>query len=262
VSAQFRVPPAPNVLSISLPLMRIDQARLQREAARWRDDFVNRKRPLVAVLVGGATQPFVFDAASAIDLIRIARDYCSPNGSLYVTTSRRTPIAAIAALRAALGPHDALFEWTANAEDNPYFGLLAHADGFVVTGDSMSMITEVARLGRPLAIFPLRRSSAAMTLRRLLPKALAELPNTLKYRVLPRIGVTAFPRDLTQIHRDLICSGIAVAAGDPFPQVTRDGRDEVASGRDEVASVRDEVASVRDEVDRVVAAIVRIAAAP
>jgi uncharacterized protein len=39
--------------------------------------------------------------------------------------------------------------------DNPYLGLLALADAFIVTGDSASMMVEVARLGRPLMIFPL-----------------------------------------------------------------------------------------------------------
>ena len=34
-------------------------------------------------------------------------------------------------------------------------GLLGLADGFVVTGDSISMMVEIARLGRPLAIFDL-----------------------------------------------------------------------------------------------------------
>ena len=33
--------------------------------------------------------------------------------------------------------------------DNPYLGLLAHGDRFVVTGDSISMLVEVARLAKP-----------------------------------------------------------------------------------------------------------------
>src|SRR5262249_15253860 len=142
------------------------------------------------------------------------------------------------ALRRGLREGDAMFEWRADAKDNPYFGLLAHADGFVVTGDSMSMITEVARLNRPLAIYPLRRSAFESTFRRALPRWLTELPNTLKYRVLPRIGFTAFPRDLTQIHRELIDAGLAVEAGQPWQRTGR---------------------TTTDEVDRVVDAIVRVA---
>jgi mitochondrial fission protein ELM1 len=234
VSAQFQMPAAPNVVSIALPLMRIDRDRLAREAAAWRAHFDARRRPLVAVLVGGATQPFVFDAGSALELIRLARTYCGATGSLYVTTSRRTPPAAVAALRGAIGAADTLYEWRANAEDNPYFGLLAHADAFVVTGDSMSMITEVARLDRPLAIYPLRRSRLV----RMLPRWIADVPSALKYRILPRLGFAAFPRDLTQIHRQLFDEGIAVAAGVPLAPQTN---------------------GASDEIDRVVAAIVAVA---
>ena len=39
--------------------------------------------------------------------------------------------------------------------ENPYQGLLALADHFVVTTDSLSMMVEVARLGRPLSLFAL-----------------------------------------------------------------------------------------------------------
>ena len=236
VSAQFQMPPAPNVVSIALPLMRIDRDRLAREAIAWRTHFERRRRPLVAVLVGGATQPFVFDAASASELMRLARTYCDRTGSLYVTTSRRTSPDAVAALRAALEDGDTLYEWSAGASDNPYFGLLAHADAFVVTGDSMSMITEVARLNRPLAIFGLPRSAFARRVEAALPRWIVEIPNTLKYIVLPKLGFASFPRDLTQIHRQLFDDGVAVPAGAALIP-TADG--------------------ATDEIDRVVAAIVR-----
>ena len=237
VSAQFQVPEGDNVVGVSLPLMRVDHQRLAREAEQWRAHFETRDHPLIAVLVGGATRPFVFDADSARELIGLARGYCGAAGSLYVSTSRRTPPAAIAALRGALSEHDRLYEWAAGAGENPYFGLLAHADGFVVTGDSMSMITEVARLNRPLAIYPLRRSALVTATRELLPRWLGSIPSTLKYRLLPRIGFTAFPRDLTQIHRELIDAGFAVTAGQPMLGTTR---------------------PAADELDRVVDAIVRL----
>ena len=212
---------------------------LAREAAHWKNHFEQRARPLIAVLVGGATRPFVFDADSARELIRLARGYCASTGSLYVTTSRRTPPAAIAALRQGLSERDRIYEWSTGSSENPYFGLLAHADGFVVTGDSMSMITEVARLNRPLAIYPLRRSKLSTTMSRLLPPWISAIPNTLKYRFLPHIGFTAFPRDLTQIHRELIDAGFAVTAGAPM-----------LAGSQQAS----------DELDRVVDAIVQLAA--
>ena len=238
VSAQFQVPEAHNVVGVSLPLMRIDRVRLEQERARWKDHFQQRPHPLIAVLVGGATRPFVFDADAAANLIELARGYCGSAGSLYVTTSRRTPHAAIATLRARLDERDRLYEWRAGATDNPYFGLLAHADGFVVTGDSMSMVTEVARLNRPLAIFPMRRSRLVTSMLTALPRWVTELPSQVKYELLPHVGITLYPRDLTQIHRRLFDGGFAVPAGSPL------------SGA---------ATTTTDDVDRVVAAIVAVA---
>jgi hypothetical protein len=233
VSAQFRVGEAANVLNVSLPLMRIDQERLNREATDWKPHFDALARPVIAVLVGGATRPYAFDAADAGELLRQARQYCGDTGSLYVTTSRRTPAAAVAALRSDLTARDRFYEWGGAA--NPYYGLLAHADGFVVTGDSMSMITEVARLNRPLAIYALRHAPAAQFLRRYLPTWLSRAPDYVKYHVLPRLGFTAYPRDLTEIHRWLYNAGTAVPAGQAFGN---------GSG------------TARDDLDQVVAAIV------
>jgi mitochondrial fission protein ELM1 len=237
-SAQFQVPEAPNVVNVSLPLMRVDAQRIARESAIWKAHFDARARPVVAVLVGGATRPFVFDAPAATELIGLARAYCGSTGSLYVTTSRRTPAAAVAVLRSHLGERDRLYEWRAASADNPYFGLLAHADAFVVTGDSMSMLTEVARLKRPLAIYALRRSQFVVSMHELLPAWIVEIPARLKYELLPRIGFTAFPRDLTQLHRELIEAGLAVPVGTPMQSIDR---------------------QASDELDRVVDAIVRLA---
>ena len=246
-SAQFQVPEAANVVNVSLPLMRIDTDRMAKEAATWKAHFDERARPLVAVLVGGATQPFVFDAAAAGELIDLARTYCGPNGSLYVTTSRRTPSAAVAALRDRMDQHDLLYEWRAGSAENPYFGLLAHADAFVVTGDSMSMITEVARLNRPLAIYPLRRSKWVTAARDRLPGWIVDVPKRLKYELLPRIGFTAFPRDLTQIHRELFDAGFAVTAGAPMRRGNRPASDELDRVVGAIVRLIDSTASHADE---------------
>jgi hypothetical protein len=129
-------------------------------------------------------------------------------GSLYITTSRRTQPEAADALQAALPPNATLFRWQADTQpgDNPYLGLLAHADRFVVTGDSVSMMVEVARLGRPLAIFPLPEHGFALR----------------------RDGGDK-GRDITAIHRVLFEAGAAAAAWPPLR-----ARDASLTGLDDV----------------------------
>ncbi len=238
--AQYAVPPAPHVVNITLPLMRPDPDRLAAARETWRERLGALPRPLVGVLVGGTTRPFRLDADTARDLLAQARRYTGRTGSLYVTTSRRTPAAAVAALRETLPPGARLYQWGDDPADNPYYGLLAHADGFVVTGDSMSMLTEVARLGRPLAIYPLPEDSrSGNTLMWLAHALYRAAPRLAAHPLLERVGLRFFPRELTRIHQWLFDHGAAVPVGHAFP----------ASG-----------GPVDDDLDRVAARIAALAA--
>ena len=74
---------------------------------------------------------------------------------MFATTSRRLGPAATAAFCAAIGDIHFLHRFSPDDPNNPYLGLLAHADAFVITGDSESMLAEATSLGRPVAIYPL-----------------------------------------------------------------------------------------------------------
>lgn len=227
---QYRLPARANVVHLDLPLMRADEGRLKAEADAWCDRLADLPRPLTAVLVGGPTKPFVFDAAVARTLLDLARRSAGEAaGTLYVTTSRRTPADVVAALRDHLPAPGRLFAWSPEAADNPYLALLGLADRFVVTGDSISMMVEVARLGRPLAIFPLpvRRGPATALrqalARRLHPEADGDGSAGLAARVgsglgqrLYDLGLVGFSRDLTALHDRLFERGLAVRLGKPF----------------------------------------------
>ena len=70
-----------------------------------------------------------------------------------VSTSRRTSEPAARLLRGSLEGTDSWF-WD-DAGPNPYLGMLAWADAFVVTADSVNMICEAATTGKPVHVFPL-----------------------------------------------------------------------------------------------------------
>ena len=152
--SQYRVPAAPNLLRLSYPLVRIEQSALSEAAERWRDRLASLPKPLIVLLVGGPQRVVRFDAELAGHLLAETADLVTAQGgSLYVSTSRRTPPAIVETLAAQMPAFGKLHRWSADGGDNPYLGLLAHGDGFVVTGDSLSMMVEVAGLGKPLAIY-------------------------------------------------------------------------------------------------------------
>jgi hypothetical protein len=145
---------AANVLRVVGAPHRYSSARLAAEAATWRPRFAHLPRPLIALLVGGATHQRPFPTALATELgARVAAMASAAGGSVLLTTSRRTGPAAEAALTAALqGVPTHLYVWgreaaavstvAGNPADNPYGGYLALADAVVVTGDSASMCSE------------------------------------------------------------------------------------------------------------------------
>ncbi len=235
-SGENPLPRCPNVLPIRLPLTRVDEGALEEARVRWTPRLASLPRPLTALLVGGPTRPYRFDGRAGEALAAGAAEAAGA-GTLFATTSPRTPTAVQAALERGLPPGSRLHRFSPDAAENPYLGLLALADRFVVTADSISMMVEVARLGRPLAIFPLEVEKPVLTARlsnwlasRLLsstasqspPRALEPLGLSLYHR-----GLIRHPRDFGAIHRHLVSQGVAVMLGEPIPGRVQPAEDEL-----------------------------------
>jgi mitochondrial fission protein ELM1 len=220
--AEVQLPPLPNVLPIRLPLMRARTSDIEAAVALWQPRLAALPRPLIAILVGGPTMPFAFDARVSEQLCRLAAGIAAAGGSPYVTTSRRTPRAVVEALRAELPAAAQLFEWTPGSADNPYLALLSLADGFIVTGDSVSMMAEVVRARKPLAIFelPLGRLGAIDQARRSLLRRLFRADGGHIRRLAAAAACRAHlldaTRDFRAFHRMLLDHGLAVRAGEPL----------------------------------------------
>ena len=230
---QFQLPRRANVLRLDLPLMRVDEGAIGAASEAWRKRFGDLPRPLTALLVGGPTKPYRFDQAVARQLMEHARRAAEADGgSLYVSTSRRTPPAVVEALAGDLPAGACLYRWH-DSGANPYHALLGLADRFIVTGDSISMMVEVARLGKPLAIFALPEERRALRWRGTLGRRLAALEDGAAGLVLGplsdalhRLRIAKYPRDLSEIHRRLYARGLAVPLGQRFePPQTRPSDD-------------------------------------
>jgi len=240
-SGENQMPPLPNVLCTALPFMRLDPARVTAEAARWEARLAPLPRPLIAILVGGETNPFVMDRGVArrlVDTARWVRD--SLGGTPYLTTSRRTTPEVVELLQQELPEGAELFTWSAEAADNPYRALLGSADGFIVTGDSISMMVEVAQMRKPLAIFPLPagrfgrldlwRRSLAHWLCNPRQRTRGDRWRQALARAIHRVDVfklLSATRDFRAFHRLLVERGLAVWAGQPFQQPRAELPDDV-----------------------------------
>jgi mitochondrial fission protein ELM1 len=223
-SAETLVAPFPNVVNIGLPLMRVDPARLDTGRAEWQARLGPLPRPLVAFLIGGPTNPFVYDARVAERLRARIAAVLAEGGTPYIIGSRRTPEGFVAALAEGMaGAHS--FDWHAPEGENPYAGLLALGERFIVTGDSISMQVEVARIGKPLEILPLptgglgwldhvRRQAASRLFQPPQHGSALEAARIALARALFRLRLMPQTRHFPRFHQTLIDRGLATWIGD------------------------------------------------
>lgn len=209
---QYSLPRRHNILHNQLPLQRLLPAELQQAGHAFGPLWQELPRPWTAVLVGGDSGRFVFTPAKArllgLQCDRLAREH---GGSLLISNSPRTPEGATDALLKQISvPHYCYRFGT--GKDNPYAGLLALADVFVVTGESMSMLAEASSTNKPLLIFDMGDGDASWW----------RLRHNYRYKPLShrfamRFGPRRMRRDVTRIQQSLIDSQRANWLGEDTP---------------------------------------------
>ncbi len=145
----------PNVVTVRTALHPITQARLAAARDEWKASLKRDDRPLLGVLVGGNNSSYRLTAAVTERLARILRTARTGHGmTAVVTPSRRTGESAKRILAQAL-ESGALGTMWDEAGRNPYVGILALADRLIVTGESISMISEALATGSPVHVLRL-----------------------------------------------------------------------------------------------------------
>lgn len=140
-----------NVITTLTSAHSFSPERIAELMQQWPDWLEALPNPRIAVILGGPNNVYRF---SPDDDARLASSLSSMAGlgaSFLVTFSRRTHDNLKKAVLAAIekAPH---FVWDGTG-DNPYGLFLAHADAFVVTGDSVNMTGEPLITGKPVWVF-------------------------------------------------------------------------------------------------------------
>ena len=227
---QYGLPQRPNVLHNALPIVRSNAARLAEAGVRWTPRLAALPRPLVALLVGGDSPPYVLDPGTAERLGREAADCAHAlGGTLLVTCGPRVRAPASEALAVAARGPGHFHRWRPDDPDNPYLAYLALADRFIVTGDSASMLAEACATGKPVSIFPLpeRADWRWRTTRRVQRwverrQARRSVRGTVRQQDwigrlwdrLVELGLIKRMRDLTRVHRVVEARGEGAGAPD------------------------------------------------
>jgi mitochondrial fission protein ELM1 len=132
---------------------RVTAARLAAERCRF-PALAAMPRPIVAVLLGGSNKAYRLTPHRLGEIAdAVASVLRQTGGSALVTPSRRTGTAGVKLVRDRLAGLPASV-WDRTG-DNPYFTYLGLADAFLVTADSVSMVSEAAATGKPVHILGL-----------------------------------------------------------------------------------------------------------
>ncbi|HXC30815.1 MAG TPA: mitochondrial fission ELM1 family protein [Stellaceae bacterium] len=143
----------PRIITSKGAINRVTPEKLAAACDRF-PELAALPRPIIGVLIGGSNRAYRL----TLDKLRqiadaIAGAVRASGGSVVLTPSRRTGEAGVALLRERLrGLPAAIWDMTG---DNPYYAYLAVADAFLVTADSVSMISEAAATGKPVHIVEL-----------------------------------------------------------------------------------------------------------
>lgn len=142
----------PNVITLCGSLNPVGAAWL--DAARTRfDEFADLPSPRTVVLLGGRTSAVRFDrGAFEVMAAKLEHWLATEGGSLLVLGSRRTPL-QIALLARSYWSDTPGLRWFDPADgENPYAGALAWGDRFVVSPDSVNMVSEACATAAPVYV--------------------------------------------------------------------------------------------------------------
>src|SRR5713101_8148507 len=149
---------APQVIVTQGAVHRVTPARLATECQRF-PELAAMPPPILSVLIGGTNKAYRLSLERLGEIAEALADILrAGGGSALITPSRRTGEAGLALLRDRLKGSSASI-WDGSGE-NPYFAFLALADAFLVTADSVSMISEAAATGKPVHILGLDGGNA------------------------------------------------------------------------------------------------------
>lgn len=145
---------APNIRYTTGSPHFVTKERLEEAKLYWQERFSHLPRPITAVIIGGAIKkhPFTLENAETLAL-QIKKHKELTGGSLLLTTSRRTGLAAEELIISHLKDIPSYNYLWGDKSENPYMGFLACSDDIIVTGDSVSMCCEATATDKPLRIF-------------------------------------------------------------------------------------------------------------
>ncbi|XVE96365.1 hypothetical protein REPUB_Repub02eG0214900 [Reevesia pubescens] len=151
-----RAPPDRHVVLTVGALHLADSAALRNAASVWHDELAPLEKPLLVVNIGGPTSSCKYGVDLAKQLTARLQNVLWSCGSIRISFSRRTPEKVSKIILKEFSTNPKVYIWDGKGP-NPHMGHLAWADAFVITADSVSMLSEACITGKPVYVIGAER---------------------------------------------------------------------------------------------------------
>ncbi len=147
--------PYPKNLILSIgALTKIERNNDQKIYEKFQVQFENFQKPIIALLIGGSTKKTQFLLKSAQELInQVLIIKKNMNATLIIVNSRRTDVKINNFIKKINEENLVFFDYNEIKESNPFGLILNVADFFIISGDSVSMISQCCSTGKSVFIF-------------------------------------------------------------------------------------------------------------
>lgn len=147
--------PYPKNLILSIgALTKIERNNDQKIYEKFHNQFKNFQKPIIALLLGGSTKKTQFLLKSAQELInQVLIIKKNMNATLIIVNSRRTDIEINNFIKKINEENLVFFDYNEIKESNPFGLIINVADFFIISGDSVSMISQCCSTGKSVFIF-------------------------------------------------------------------------------------------------------------
>ena len=144
-----------NVIEIYTAPNIINNKLINNSYKKWKNKFEDLTTPKVSVIIGGDTKKYKLKSNHIKILFKNINNILNNTGSIMISSSRRTSEEALSQIKKEIRKLKVktIFWNVKDKTPNPYHGFLAHSDLVIVTGDSVSICSEVCSAGKPLLLF-------------------------------------------------------------------------------------------------------------
>lgn len=143
-----------NIIKYSINPVKVTENKLKTEKSNWEKELSSFKRPIITLIVGGSTKDNKFTDKMADKLGELTRKAASNlNASVFYTNSRRTPKSANNIILKYINSFKNHIYDSKKDTKNPFFAYLEFADYIIITGETISMISEAIYTKKPVFVF-------------------------------------------------------------------------------------------------------------